>query len=278
MPPDILHLPDGEQVRYEQRGQGPDVLLIHGTLVTLEDMMIGLGDTLAPHFRVTAVDRPGHGESTRKRFRGTSKDQAKGIRQAVEVLGLHRPVVVGHSAGAGVAVSYGLDFPEDVTGVVSLSGVAYPELRLEHVLYGPRAIPVAGDALAYGPAPLMDGLLDPLLWRAMFLPQAMPRAFKDSFPFALAGKPSDLQATGEEANATVTELLHNLARYPLSPVPMTVMNGDRDLVVNPAHSRVLAQLLRHSRHEQLWGLGHMIHHFAQDRILAAIEEQFTRQH
>jgi pimeloyl-ACP methyl ester carboxylesterase len=270
VPPEILQLGEHERLRFDQRGTGPDVLLIHGTLVTLEDMMLSLGDVLSPTFRVTAVDRPGHGESTRPRLHGRLRDQTARIKRAADLLGLRRPIVVGHSMGATVAIAYALDYPEAVSGVVSLAPIIVPEPRLEHILFGPRAVPLAGDAIALGPGPLLDAALAPVLWRAMFLPQKMPATYAAQFPFPLAGKPSDMQATGEEAGELIADLTQNLMRYPASPVPVTVMTGDRDIVVSPAHGFLLSCLLPHGRYRRLPGLGHMVHHFAQGAILESV--------
>src|SRR5439155_16632661 len=41
---------------------------------------------------------------------------------ALSVLGIRRPIVVGHSWGASVAVSYAAAYPSDVAGIVLLDG------------------------------------------------------------------------------------------------------------------------------------------------------------
>jgi pimeloyl-ACP methyl ester carboxylesterase len=266
----IAALEDGEQFRFSQLGSGPDVLLIHGTLVTLDDMALALMEELSAHFRVTAIDRPGHGGSSRGRWHGSLSDQTASLRRAVALLGLGRCLLVGHSAGATVASAFALDYPAEVVGVVSLAPLVAPELRLEQSLFGARGFPIVGDAIAASSI-LSDAALTPLLWRAMFLPQRMPVSFAEQFPFALAGKPSDLQATGEEANAFMVDLGINLTRYAFCDVPTMVLTGDRDCVVNPAHGRLLAALLPNGSHQSLHGIGHMLHHFAKPAVVEAIK-------
>ena len=51
---------DGRRVHYVLRGQGPDLVLIHGASGNLRDML-PLVDLLAPNYRVIAFDRPGLG-------------------------------------------------------------------------------------------------------------------------------------------------------------------------------------------------------------------------
>lgn len=265
-------LPDGSRLAYAQAGVGPDVVLVHGTLTTMDDMVLALTDSLSPRFRVTAFDRPGHGASTRGRFEGRLTRQAARLREGMASLGLHRPILVGHSAGGATVLTLALTDPAALSGVVALAPVVFPELRLEQILYGPRAWPGAGDLLAGTAGPAMDALVNPVLWRAMFLPQAMPEDFRALFPFGLAGRPSQMQATGEDSNALAVDLALNLAQYPRCQVPTVVLGGDCDIVVNPLHGRMLASLLPRGRHLTLPGMGHMIHHFRQDAIRRAVED------
>lgn len=265
-------MPDGHEIGYVQAGQGRDVVLIHGTLTTMDDMVLGPMDRLARDFRVTAFDRPGHGLSTRGRLEGTLTQQASRLHEAVTLLGLDRPTLVGHSAGGTVVVHYALRFPDTIAGVVALAPIVLPEPRLEQVLFGGRAWLGAGDVLAGTFGPLMDAALNPVLWNAMFLPQVMPDRFRARFPFGRAGRPSQMQATGEDAVEFPAGLLWNLAHYYDCPVPVVVLGGDRDIVVNPLHGRALATMLPHARYVALPGYGHMIHHFRANAIADAVGE------
>ena len=67
MPRRIVQLSDDRTITYAETGTGPDLVAIHGTLMCLEDMWLGPVPALAEHFRVIAVDRPGHGFSLRPR-------------------------------------------------------------------------------------------------------------------------------------------------------------------------------------------------------------------
>lgn len=103
---------DGISLAYAQAGSGPSVVYIHGALTTLEEGLIGLTDTLAPHFQITAFDRPGHGESGRNAGTGSAWRQAELIRGACSKLQLDRPVIVAHSFGGAVAMALALGSPE----------------------------------------------------------------------------------------------------------------------------------------------------------------------
>src|ERR1700761_1114251 len=129
----VLDTDGAARVSWAQAGSGADVLLVHGAIVTLEDMVLALFPALSSRRRVTAFDRPGHGLSGRAGWTGTPWRQAEALHHAAVALGLDRPVVVGHSFGATVALAYRLQFPADTAGVVAVSPIAAPEVRLEHL-------------------------------------------------------------------------------------------------------------------------------------------------
>ena len=266
--------PDGGELAYVEAGRGSPVLLIHGALTNLDDMVLGPFDALARGNRVIAVDRPGHGASSRLRFADASPwRQAEIIRDAMRTLGIERPVVVGHSFGGAVALAYGMAFHEETAGVVALAPIVWPEPRLELVSFGPRTPPGAGDVLGFGASVTSDRVALPLLWQAMFLPQAMPERFERGFSFELASTRQTTTATGEDAVAIVTALWRSVMTYPACRAPVRILAGDCDLVINNAvHGQSLSHVLPNASFKSLRGLGHMLHHFAIDDLVQIIRE------
>lgn len=263
---------DGERaIAFAEAGRGPDCLAIHGTLTALEDMWLGPVPALAEHFRVIAVDRPGHGMSRRARLVDASPwRQATILHDFATAAGVRRPVLVGHSFGATVALAYAMLFPAETAGVVALAPVCFPELRLELLLFGPRASPFGGEGLTKALGVSLDPALLPGLWRAIFLPQAMPDRFAERFPFALAARFEQMIAEGEDAAKLLPALFAMALRYRDCAVPTRLLGGSADLVVNNAlHGLIAAQMMPRARFDWLPGLGHMIHHFAVDTIVEA---------
>ncbi len=266
----FIDLPGFPRIAWAEAGSGPPLILVHGALVTLDDMWLGPMAALARHFRVVAIDRPGHGESGHGRLADASLwRQADLVLALADALGLERPVVAGHSFGAAVAIACGLAAPERIRGVVAISPIAFPEPRLEQVLFGPRAVPFVGPPLSRGLAPT-DALLLPLLWRAMFLPRTMPEAFARRFPFDLAGRPDRLVADGANANLLWTDLARSAALYPACRAPVHILAGSGDIVTNQTlHGRGAALLIPGARLHWLRGEGHMLHHVRQDAVVEA---------
>jgi pimeloyl-ACP methyl ester carboxylesterase len=266
--------PCGEPpLAYVRLGRGRDVVLIHGALSALDDMVIALGPSLAGGFRVTAFDRPGHGASGKLGASGSPWRQARSLRAAIGQMDLNRPVVVGHSYGGAVAVAYALQFPDEIAGAVALAPLVFPEVRLEHLLFGLRAAPWVGPVVNGVASTVLDPWIVPFLWRAMFLPQAMPDAFAAEFPFETAGAMPQKEAEGEDAALLLPGLACSAMNYPGCRAPIRILAGDRDIVVNNRlHGGMLAHLAPEARYRELSGLGHMLHHFAQDAVLAAVTE------
>lgn len=267
---------NGLSLAYAEVGRGKPVIYLHGAVTSLEEGLIGLASTLGPHHRLIAFDRPGHGDSDTGPGCGSVWRQAALLHEAVSVLGVVRPVVIGHSFGGAVATAWGLQFPDDVAGIVALAPIAFPEPRLEQIMFGLRALPGTGLWMNAAAAPL-DSVVMPVLWNGMFLPQPMTPAFRAGFPFDKAGGRSQLKADGEEALLMARDLARSAMAYATAKVPLTVLQGDRDAVVNPMmHGRLLTTLWPDSEFVSLPGLGHMAHHFNPEAVLTAVQAMHGR--
>lgn len=76
---------------------------------------------LHKQYNIVAVDLPGHGSSTG----GGEKDVDQycfRIKKLLNVLQLPKPVLVGHSLGAAIAIKFALLHPQDVAGIVPVGG------------------------------------------------------------------------------------------------------------------------------------------------------------
>lgn len=256
---------------WSQAGEGPDVVLVHGALVERHDLFGALSPGLAGRCRVTSVDRPGHGQTPFYSPTGSPWRQAQAVRRTVDALGLQRPIIVGHSYGGAVALAYALQFPDATRGVVALAPIAFPEMRLEHWVFGPRGLFGWGPLYDAAFRLSLDPLLLPILRWAMFWPQAPVT------PVAQATVSWPLRADfgaveGQDADLLNPGLAWSAMGYATCRVPVRVLAGDKDIVVNPLHSRAVGALLPGAKTRLLPGLGHMVHHFAQAEIVAATLE------
>jgi pimeloyl-ACP methyl ester carboxylesterase len=261
---------DGTTLHYLERGEGRPLVMLHGLGAMLDDLVLsGLVGLAEPRHRVLAFDRPGHGRSTRPRDRlWTPLAQADLLHEALRRLGVDKPIVLGHSFGATVALAYALRHP--VERLVLVSGYYYPSVRLDAPLLVPPAIPLIGDLLRHTVSPLVGRALWPLWLRLIFGPRSVPRRFR-AFPTWLALRPLQLRAVGEDA-ALLLPAVHAMAReYPKLRVPVSVVAGAADRYVSPRQAQRLHEDIPGSELLLIPGAGHMAHYAAPEQIVAEVE-------
>jgi pimeloyl-ACP methyl ester carboxylesterase len=116
----------GINVHYQTRGEGPDVVLIHGVTSSLATWYNGILTSLvAAGFRVTAYDLRGHGLSESAPTGYSSQETALDLAALLDALGIGQAMLAGHSFGGAIAMNFAMLYPERTRGVVLLdSGLA----------------------------------------------------------------------------------------------------------------------------------------------------------
>jgi pimeloyl-ACP methyl ester carboxylesterase len=265
---------DGVRLHYVERGRGAPLVLLHGNVMTgLDFLLSGLVERAAARYRVIVFDRPGYGYSERPRGGGAwgPEAQARLIRAALARIGAERPIVLGHSWGALVAMAMALEFPRSLRGLVLEAGYYYPTTRPDAVLASPPAVPVLGDLLRFTVSPLLLRASWALLVKGMFAPAEVPERFW-RFPPWIACRPAQVRAIAAEAAELVPAAARLGPRYRALAVPAVLLAGGADRVVDPkAQSERLSAELPVCEFEVVPGMGHMLHHLAPDRVLAGID-------
>ncbi len=91
------------KINYFQEGHGQDVLILHGWGCNIQTVM-PIFNLLKHHFRVTAVDLPGFGDSSKPQEPYDSYDYADVIKQFIDSLGFKNIVLIGHSHGGRISI------------------------------------------------------------------------------------------------------------------------------------------------------------------------------
>ena len=263
----------GARLHYVERGRGQPVVFLHGNGAMVEDLLIsGVIDQTARRYRAIALDRPGFGHSDRPRGRSwTAAAQASILPEAFRLLGIERPIVVGHSWGTLVALALALDHPRHVSGLVLASGYYYPTPRKDVALFSVPAIPVVGDLLRHTVAPLIGEAMAPALIERMFSPQGVSPRFAEQFPVALTVRPSQIRAFSEDAAHMIPAAQMLSGRYRSLFPPTAILAGDADEIASYRQAQRLHGEVAGSRLEVLRGGSHMVHHIAPERIVHAID-------
>ena len=90
-------------------------------------------------------------------------------------------------------------------------------------------------------------------------------------------RPATIFANAADIAGLKAFLKRQAERYDMLAAPIVIITGDRDTVVSPRHYAMrLAAAVPGARLEVRPGFGHLLHHAATDRIIAAVEELIGR--
>jgi pimeloyl-ACP methyl ester carboxylesterase len=250
------------------------LVLLHGAGCNLEDMWLALGERLAVRHCVILIDRPGQGwsESRGRKFSSPAA-QAAVLREVLDRLGIARAVLVGHSWGAALALTFALDQPQRAAGLVLLSPPTHPHLRRMTRLYRMLAAPFAGWLFAHTLALPLSAAAFTSGIRTAFAPQAPPRHYLECGAAFLLLRPAAFLANARDMTDLQAFLARQAPHYRELAVPTVIIQGDSDGIVPiDKHAMALAAAAPQCKLVVLPGVGHMPHHAAADRVVAEIEQ------
>lgn len=256
-----------------EQGAGRPVIMLHGASGNLRDFAFDLGPRVARTHRAIAFDRPGQGYSDRPAERGGDPAvQARVLRAAALEMGVERPILVGHSWGAALAMAWALADPEGVAGVVTVSGFVMPwsDRRVFAELVGLDRV-LIGFYFDYLQSTGPSGGIERFVNR-IFRPQMPPAGYLD-----YVGGPLSLRTSAVEANkadiAAISDALRRQAPdYARVQAPVEIISGTADFIIKPdRHPIPFDRMLPNSTLTLLPGVGHMAHHVHPELVLAAID-------
>jgi pimeloyl-ACP methyl ester carboxylesterase len=234
----------GLHIGFEQAGDGPPLLLVHGAL---SDSRVWHGQlaALSDEFTVISWDAPGCGQSEDPPESFRLPEYADVLAGLIVALGLERAHVLGHSFGGALALELACRHPEVVTTLILVGGYAgwAGSLRPADV---ERRLAFAVD--------VADRLPD------RFDPESMRGLFSDKLPPESAARLRTIMS--ESRPVAARTMAYALAEADLRDalssirVPALLVHGDADErstleVANDLHRRILTSNL-----VVLPGLGH----------------------
>src|SRR5262245_45975047 len=262
---------EGTLLRFVIRGRGRPVVLIHGNPGSSQDWA-KLYSPLASQFCAFAFDRPGHGRSDRPNRNGqvTVEAQAQLLNSALAQLRVERPILVGHSWGAALALIYALSYPEDVSGLVLLAPAAYVSDDGISFLSKIPAWPVIGDLLNALFTPWLASWLVRTDLAKAFAPDKVPERYL-SQSLAAWTSPAKVKCYSIDDAQLNASLLKFAPRYPELRMPLTIVTGDSDLIV-PAQENALrlADVLPQAKLHIVQKAGHQLPLVCPEVVVEAI--------
>ncbi|MDP3822759.1 MAG: alpha/beta fold hydrolase [Burkholderiales bacterium] len=250
-------LAGGLRWHVQQMGQGPVLLLIHGTGASTHSWR-DFAPLMARHYTVVAADLPGHAfTDTPSAAQMSLPGMSNALAGLVDVLGLDVALCIGHSAGAAIAARMVLDRRIAPRALVGINGAFLPLDGLPGLLFPPVARLMAAT-------PLASKLF---AWRA---------SDRSAVERLIGGTGSALDATGIELYARLVRdqrhaagALAMMAQWDLRPLlcdlpaltaPVVLLVGANDRAVPPEQARRVAALLpRAPEPVVLKHMGHLAH-------------------
>src|SRR5579863_730180 len=113
------------------REQSVPIICVHG-LTANAFCFQSLADNLSHHHRVIAYDLRGRGDSDKPERGYSVPIHAQDLAQLIDRLGLERPIVIGHSLGAMIALYFTAHYPDKIRKLVLIdAGLPLPWKTVE---------------------------------------------------------------------------------------------------------------------------------------------------
>lgn len=248
--------------------QSPQLVLLHGTGASTHSWR-GLAPLLARHAGVLAIDLPGHGFSeAAPSAAATLPGMADSLRGLLAELDLRPSLLIGHSAGAAIAVRMALDQPGLCDAIISLNGALLPLRGMSGQLFSPLAKLLAAHPLV--PRLFSWHATDPRLVRRLI---AGTGSQLDDEGLALYGQlvADKGHVAGALAMMANWDLRALAGELPRLRTPLHLLAAEQDRTVSPSHSQRVARLVPGSTFTILHSLGHLAHEEQPNRLLAQIQ-------
>lgn len=245
------------------------ILLLHGSGATTHSMR-GLFENLSADFDVVALDLPGHGFSSRIGGGSPTLDRvSQALADLLSQLSFMPDVIIGHSAGAAIAVNMASKTAIEPKGIISINGAFYP-------------------------FPGFAGQIFPTAAKFLFVNPLMSHFFAFG-----AGNKSRVERLIDSTGSKLDNLglsyyqralqspdhiegtLAMMAFWDLDPVasqlaaldiPVLQIIGDRDGTIEPSASARTEKLLKHGERKVFAGYGHLVHEEIPEEIASLVRE------
>lgn len=257
----------GQKWHLQTIGQGPALLLLHGTGSSCHSWA-GIAPMLAAHYTLIMPDLPGHGFTQTPPESGQSlPGMARLLRDLLTALDVEPAIVIGHSAGAAIAAEMTLANFIHPQAIIALNGAFQPFKGIAALLF-----PVVAHVLALNPITIYavaEGAKDShrieKLMRSTgsVIPGDMLARYRDLFtaPGHVAGTLAMM------ANWNLAPLVENMSGL---QVPLYLFSGSKDAAVPPASAQALCQSVPQARFINLPQLGHLAHEEDPEAVAAAV--------
>lgn len=259
--PRVVPLSTGVRLEYVEQGAGDGVpvIFLHGVTDSWRSFELVLG-RLPASVHAFALSLRGHGDSSRPDIGYRYRDFSEDVRAFMDVMGLERAVVVGHSMGATVAQRLIADHPHRVSRLVLIGSFAAISGNLAVAEFVTNEILLLADPIA--PTFARE-------WQLSTLANATDPSFLETVVAETLKVPARIwhQAfSGFLATPDFSEELRRVA------VPVLLVWGDRDTFATRSDQERLQDVMPAAQLAVFEGVGHAVHWEDPQRVATELVE------
>jgi pimeloyl-ACP methyl ester carboxylesterase len=252
---------NGHEFSYLDSGKGPALLFIHG-LTGSQRNWAHLVDALNHDHRVLAPDLFGHGASAKVMGDYSLGAHAATLRDLLDLLGIDRVTLIGHSFGGGIAMQFSYLFPERVERLVlvdsgGLGRDVSPLLRAATLPGAELVLPVIASSWVRGRVEAVAQILTRGGW------QASPETIEIWRGFTSLADADTRRAFLATTRAVIDPGGQTVTAHDHLPmaiqIPTLVVWGTKDRMIPAWHATTAHQAIAGSRVELFVGAGHFPH-------------------
>lgn len=246
----------GMQWHVQIMGQGPVLLLLHGTGAATHSWR-ALLPLLAAQFTVVAPDLPGHGFTSRAADEQMSlPGMAQGVAALLAKLEMQPAIAAGHSAGAAIAVEMCLKGLIHPSALISLNGALLPFGGAAATFFAPLARLFARNRLV------------PMLFSLHATDPKVVERLLDRTGSRIDAGGMKTYARLARDSGHAGAALAMMANWNLGPLAealptlrpkLLLVVGDNDRSIPPAEGARVQRMVPGAKLVRLAGLGHLAH-------------------
>lgn len=245
----------GVTLHYAERGEkaGLPVLFLHGYVDSWRSFS-GVIETLPREYRAVALDLRGHGDSDKPECCYAVEDFAQDLLLFMDVLGLDKANLVGHSMGSFIAQSFAARSPG----------------RVERLVLVSSAPGTAGNSVLMEIKPRIDALRDPIGRNFAAEFQAPSNPVSAGFMEMIVSETMKVPAhVWRSAFSGLLEVNHGPILRDIN-APTLLIWGNQDQIFTRPDQEVLLSEIPHSRLEE-FDAGHSLHWEKPMEVAAALK-------
>lgn len=238
-------------IYYEQHGEGTDDLILIGGLSSDHQVWKSTLRHFSTHFRILIFDNRGAGKSSTPDYPYTTEMMAQDVLQLMDLLGIKRAHVLGHSMGGCIAQQIALLAPEKINKMIIACSRAKPNALANMALTTREKLQAAGM-----PIEILAEYVMPLLFSETFLQNTAQ--VKGFIQWTMQNpNPQSAMGFSHQLHAVKT---HNVAdRLSEIHVPTLVIAGDEDILMPKASANIFSESLKNSEFVVIPDCAHMPH-------------------